>query len=320
MAQPTHPSPQDVNEDDEPWESDGEERARRNRRRVEELREGAAPVCGVCGERPSRYCCPGCTQRFCGLDCSRQHKKDAGCSGKRDRTAFVSLPEMDSRHLHSDYQLLEETARAADNAKRQRPAGPDQVLPRARSLLRQHAAGRGIEVLFQAPGMERSRANSSRVVGGAAEWTVQWAFLGAPLRLLTKRAHEKREVGKLLRQVLDTSKPGAAQMAHELRQYVDALAEAAEGVGCLKLLMRAERRPANQPGYYAVDPEAALGDVLSGKVVVEFPTIVVGLPGEAEGLPMIAQGGMELKVYEDTKGDSDTDAQRAALDGGALPA
>lgn len=51
-------------------------------------------------------------------------------SGKRDRTAFVSLPEMDSRHLHSDYQLLEETARAADNAKRQRPAGPDQVLPR----------------------------------------------------------------------------------------------------------------------------------------------------------------------------------------------
>ena len=76
------------------------------------------------------------------------------------------------------------------------------LVPQARSLLRQHAAGRGIEVLFQAPGMERSRANSSRVVGGAAEWTVQWAFLGAPLRLLTKRAHEKREVGKLLRQVL----------------------------------------------------------------------------------------------------------------------
>jgi len=41
-----------------------------------------------------------------------EHKEASGCTGKRDRTQYVSLPAFTERQLVSDYQLLEETQRA----------------------------------------------------------------------------------------------------------------------------------------------------------------------------------------------------------------
>jgi hypothetical protein len=53
------------------------------------------------------------------------HRAAAGCSGKRDRAAFVPLPAFDDKTLLSDLRLLEETARAAERAKRSRGGGED---------------------------------------------------------------------------------------------------------------------------------------------------------------------------------------------------
>ena len=61
----------------------------------------AVPVCEVCKEQPSKYKCPGCQCRTCSLTCVRQHKESAGCSGKRNRLAFVPLKEFNDKHLLS---------------------------------------------------------------------------------------------------------------------------------------------------------------------------------------------------------------------------
>lgn len=84
------------------------------------------PICESCSQRVSKYCCPGCGQRSCSLDCVKgelfdvllvqycllspqehnflygaAHKAKTGCSGKRDRTAYVGRGQWDERHLLS---------------------------------------------------------------------------------------------------------------------------------------------------------------------------------------------------------------------------
>jgi hypothetical protein len=61
----------------------------------------APQPCDVCGEQPHKYRCPGCGVRSCGLPCVQRHKAASGCSGKRDRLAFVPLSEFEDRTLLS---------------------------------------------------------------------------------------------------------------------------------------------------------------------------------------------------------------------------
>ena len=59
------------------------------------------------------------TCRF--TDGTAEHKVQKQCSGKRKRTAYISLPDFTERQLVQDYRLLEETQRAQVG----RSAGPD---------------------------------------------------------------------------------------------------------------------------------------------------------------------------------------------------
>lgn len=59
------------------------------------------PACGVCGDAAAKYRCPGCGVRSCGLGCVKAHKEASGCSGKRDRLAFVPLADFGDRELIS---------------------------------------------------------------------------------------------------------------------------------------------------------------------------------------------------------------------------
>ena len=58
-------------------------------------------ACEVCQEQPFKYTCPGCERRTCSLVCSKKHKEESGCNGKRDRLKFVSMQDFDDRVLLS---------------------------------------------------------------------------------------------------------------------------------------------------------------------------------------------------------------------------
>ncbi|KAI9217337.1 hypothetical protein BC828DRAFT_331475, partial [Blastocladiella britannica] len=67
--------------------------------------------CSVCSVQPPKYKCPRCSTRTCSAACVREHKSATGCSGERNKTAYVPLEHYTENHLFSDYTLLEDTAR-----------------------------------------------------------------------------------------------------------------------------------------------------------------------------------------------------------------
>jgi hypothetical protein len=90
--------------------------------------ESDSRVCAACGAA-GRYRCPRCGVRSCSAACVSAHKTAAGCTGRRDRAAFVPLGGFSDATLLSDLRLLEETQFAADRAKRARAAEEERRPP-----------------------------------------------------------------------------------------------------------------------------------------------------------------------------------------------
>ncbi|MQL96322.1 hypothetical protein Taro_028995 [Colocasia esculenta] len=138
-----------------------------------------SPLCEECGESPWKYRCPGCSIRTCSLPCVKSHKQRSGCTGQRDRSHFVPLSQFDDNQILSDYNLLEETKRAAEAARRMRclfggqPGGtrwrpgrfgghPCFKLPFKLRMLRNAAFRRKARLLLQPTGMSKREKNQSR--------------------------------------------------------------------------------------------------------------------------------------------------------------
>ena len=56
-------------------------------------------MCDVCKEVAVRYKCPRCLKKTCCLACVKQHKTADGCSGVRDKTAYVAMKQFSEMHL-----------------------------------------------------------------------------------------------------------------------------------------------------------------------------------------------------------------------------
>lgn len=56
-------------------------------------------LCEICQSAPSKYTCPGCDVKTCSVTCVKEHKTRLGCSGERNRLAFVDMTEYSDRHL-----------------------------------------------------------------------------------------------------------------------------------------------------------------------------------------------------------------------------
>lgn len=243
----------------------------------------AGARCQVCSQAAAKYCCPRCDKRTCSLDCVKAHKDASGCSGKRDRTAFVGRSDFDERTFFSDYRFLEEVKLADDVAKRSKPPAPKLELPQFLQTLQYQARRRGVQLHILSPGMEKRRTNTTRYDGRmqTLQWHVEWRFpAAAGAKAVDHKVHENTLVSELLRGHL-ALQPGEAAKHHALREYNEA------GLGALTVLMRKERTPANAVEYYEIDATRPLRTQLAGKVIVEFPTFIVLLPREREGYTIL---------------------------------
>jgi len=68
--------------------------------------------------RPALYQCPRCFHLTCSLACCRAHKVRLGCNGKRDKTKFLPVSQMNDRTLQSDYHFLEDIVGTVDAGQR----------------------------------------------------------------------------------------------------------------------------------------------------------------------------------------------------------
>ncbi|KAI7844644.1 hypothetical protein COHA_001734 [Chlorella ohadii] len=269
-------------------------------------------ACQVCGQAAAKYCCPRCDRRTCSLDCVKAHKEATGCSGKRDRTAFVGRGAFDERTFLSDYRFLEEVKLADDVAKRSKPPAPKVELPQFLQTLQYQARRRGVQLHILSPGMEKRRTNSTRYDGRMQTlyWHVEWSFPAAGCKATDTKVHENTPIAQLLAGHL-ALQPGAAAKHHALREHREA------GQERLTVLLRKERTPANAAEYYEIDAARPLRQQLAGKVLVEFPTFLVLLPHEREEYIIISAAAAAAAGAAATNGAA---AAAAGPDAGAAAA
>jgi len=69
------------------------------------------PLCNLCTNKYAKYTCPGCSIRTCSLTCSSAHKTQSGCSGQRNKAAYVPMNRYTWGTMVDDYVFLEEMGR-----------------------------------------------------------------------------------------------------------------------------------------------------------------------------------------------------------------
>ncbi|KAF9468872.1 hypothetical protein BDZ94DRAFT_1244800 [Collybia nuda] len=68
------------------------------------------PLCTICNHH-SIYTCPGCSTRTCSLLCSSNHKSTTGCTGQRNKAAYVPMNRYGWGTMMDDYVFLEDVGR-----------------------------------------------------------------------------------------------------------------------------------------------------------------------------------------------------------------
>lgn len=113
----------------------------------------SAPApCSLCSI-PSKYTCPGCGARTCSLQCSKSHKANSGCSGERNKVAYVPMKEYTWGSMMNDYVFLEEMGRRAGEVGKEIVKGGYS----AGGSRDAHGRGRGTSMRGRGAGRDRGR-------------------------------------------------------------------------------------------------------------------------------------------------------------------
>ncbi|XP_010457561.1 PREDICTED: box C/D snoRNA protein 1 [Camelina sativa] len=237
-------------------------------------------VCEECKLNPWKYKCPGCSIRSCGLSCVKAHKKRTGCTGKRKLTDFVPLSQFDDNLLLSDYNMLEETKRVAESARRrssQLCKYPFYNLPHYLRSLRNAAASRRTKLWFAPSGMLKSEKNQSRYDNRTKfiSWTIEWRFHSTDVILVDHGVGEDTNLCSVIENHL---KPGP--WIHKLKPFCDV------DLDSLKLFIRLYPKGAKAP-FKELNIKAPLRQQLAKLVILEYPVIHVYLPSQSYDFEVI---------------------------------
>lgn len=77
-------------------------------------------LCSICHISTPKYTCPGCNSHTCSLECNKKHKSWAGCSGKRDPTAYMPAAKLKTpAGVDHDYNFLSAIERERERNQRE---------------------------------------------------------------------------------------------------------------------------------------------------------------------------------------------------------
>lgn len=153
-------------------------------------------LCSSCMSKEPKYKCPCCEVRSCSLTCVKQHKADRNCEGKRPRSSFLRVKEMNDNTLVQDFTFLQDTQAAVQGLSSRDPLvkGGNRskhnkyASPKHKELLKQCSRrSPPIGLLLMPQGMQRHAANSTvyrRKLKHIA-WRVDWVFVANARRTVT---------------------------------------------------------------------------------------------------------------------------------------
>ncbi|XP_008297806.1 box C/D snoRNA protein 1 [Stegastes partitus] len=236
--------------------------------------------CGVCGSEEAKYKCPACLTHSCSLLCVKKHKEASGCSGVRNKTAFVNLSHFDEMTLLSDYRFLEDTGRFADGANRDNLIRAPHTTFKAKKLAAS-ARKMNITLRFLPVSFTKSRENSTFFLNKEKQflWHLKLIFPQSSSEFSQRRVCDRQTLEQILTAYIHPteSEPVTRQ---KLKMYVHAPFDH------VKVFMKAEGRKANSVRYHELDIQKSLRDNLSYKTLIEYPVLHVVLRDQWKDYPL----------------------------------
>ncbi|KAL0482074.1 Box C/D snoRNA protein 1 [Acrasis kona] len=286
------------------------------------LKKNRLGPCQVCSTNESKYTCPGCSIHFCNLSCSKKHKEDTKCTGKRDVTKFVELSKFDLNTLRSDAKLKSdrsERSRKADNIDDH----TFQFHPAHVKFVQRRIHERSIHMQLMPQGMTRRERNTTQYKNKEDKvfWRIELIFdqqldeNNNKVEVYEKHVDENVSLNTFLLQYIDASSVSVtgdsvgtstlithATTRDKLKNYTDRLAENNTSTCPFSFFMLVERKPPsskpNEVLYYELDGSKSLRNSLVDKIVVEFPIIHVVLPSEKQSYQVITQEQIQETLQE----------------------
>ncbi|XP_068175647.1 box C/D snoRNA protein 1 [Antennarius striatus] len=236
--------------------------------------------CGICGSDESKYRCPACLTHSCSLQCVKTHKKNSGCSGVRNKTAFVSISQFDEIALLSDYRFLEDTGRFADGATRDGLIQTPRMTIKAKKLAAS-ARKMCITLRFLPITFTKSRENSTSFLRKEQIflWHLKLIFPQSKAEFSQKRVSDRQTLEQILSSYIDPIKSDPV-IRQKLKVYVHAPSDH------VKVFMKAEGRKANSVRYHELDIHKSLRDNLSYKTLIEYPVLHIVLRDKWKDYPL----------------------------------
>nr|XP_046157548.1 box C/D snoRNA protein 1 [Oncorhynchus gorbuscha] len=236
--------------------------------------------CGVCGSEVANYRCPGCLKHSCSLPCVKKHKEESGCSGVRDKTAFVALSKMDEMNLLSDYRFLEDTGRLADSANRDSLVRGPPVNFRAKRLTAQ-ARRLNITLRFLPNTFTKSRENSTICLKKENRflWHLQLLFPQSSSEFTERRVSDDQTLEQILTPYIHPTESEPVRR-QKLKMYVHSPFDH------IRVFMKAEGRKANSVRYQELDVAKTLKENLKFKLVIEYPLLHIVLKDHCHDYPL----------------------------------
>ncbi|XP_010900424.2 box C/D snoRNA protein 1 [Esox lucius] len=236
--------------------------------------------CGVCGYEESRYRCPGCLKHSCSLSCVKKHKEESGCSGVRDKTAFVALSKMDEMNLLSDYRFLEDTGRMADSASRDTLVRGPPVNFRAKRLTAQ-ARRLNITLRFLPKTFSKSRENSTICLKKENRflWHLKLLFPQSSSEFTERRVSDDQTLEQILTPYIHPTESEPVRR-QKLKMYVHSPFDH------IRVFMKVEGRKANSVRYLELDVAKTLKDNLKFQLVIEYPSLHILLKDHCQDYPV----------------------------------
>ncbi|KAL5012537.1 hypothetical protein ScPMuIL_011088 [Solemya velum] len=248
--------------------------------------------CEVCQKQTAKYRCPGCGMQTCCLACVKQHKADITCDGVRNKTGYVGMKAFSKMNLLSDYRLLEDAGRKVSNFHRD-IAKRKHNIPHFLIKLIREAGKRRIHLkLLPFPMSKRKNNNTFVTKDRTILWQTEWVFPQAQTKFIEKRTNENTGMIEILEKFLDRSVADPV-IRHRLKTY--------PGMDDCVLLMKVDGRPANSVRYSELSLDKSLGDNLSGKSFIEYPTIYVVQKSHKEEFPLLEQEHKKSSMEADSK-------------------
>ncbi|KAJ8332502.1 hypothetical protein SKAU_G00422910 [Synaphobranchus kaupii] len=236
--------------------------------------------CGTCGAEEAKYRCPGCLKHSCSLPCVKKHKSESGCSGTRDKTAFVPISKFDEMSLLSDYRFLEDTGRLVDSTHRD-PLVQRPLTTKYTKMMMRKAHSFNLRLKLLPPGFSRRCENSTFFHKKAEQffWHLKLLFPQSAAEYTQYRVPDDRTLQQVLSPYIHPTESEPVRR-QRLKAYVLAPPDQ------VKVFMKVENRSSNCARYHELDVQKTLRENLRFKLVVEYPQFHITLREHCKNYPL----------------------------------